>query len=90
MYLKDFTGPEGSQKRLWAGFLGTKTVRKTERPKRRPKTAFGPDFGRIWEAKTAKKGSKNEAFLGSAKRHEKITKKGIRMRRAVISPGRLG
>ena len=64
VYLKDFTGPEGSQKRLWAGFLGTKTVRKTERPKRRPKTAFGPDFGRIWEAKTAKKGSKNEAFLG--------------------------
>ena len=71
IYLKDFTGPERTKKRLGAGFWGSKTERKTERRKRQQKTAFGSDFGSILEAKTAKHGSKNGSEHGSKKRAEK-------------------
>ena len=55
IYLKDFTGPERTKKQFWAGFLGPKTERKTERRKRRPKTAFGSDFGSFWAGQNGQK-----------------------------------
>ena len=71
MYLAHFTGPEGTQTRLLAGFCGPKTERKTERRKRLSNPAFGSAFGAIWGGKTAKHGSKNGSENGSKQKSRK-------------------